>query len=483
MRLALAALWTGRLDLRWVQEARPWAVLAWVVLGVGILLGANWAYEELGWGGYWGWDPVENGSLIPWLTGTTFIHSLLIWRNRDGLKKTALALAIVTFGMCNFATFLTRSGIFSSLHAFSQSPIGWMFLTLMLLLTVAGGTLIVWRRQSLAGSMRLVSIYARETVIVVSTLTLLLLAGVIFVGTVILPVSMVVTGTMVVVGPAFYNAVLAPIGLVLLVATVPVPLLHWGGPPSQKHRRGLIFAGVTGIVAAAIAAVLGIRRPEGLLIAAFAAAAPVALASAWFVQAGRVPGHWPHKLSHTLRTKRRAYAAYVIHLGFVMLAIGIAGSSLGSQQQDVELQEGEVHEWQGRQIRYVKLTREKLPDKLIAAAELEIREVDGATYRLAPARHFHLLQEQWTTEVDIHSSWTGDFYTILNGSAGENSVSLTLVDNPLMRWLWCGGGLSMFGALVTLWPIRAKSAKSLSSIRPVVRPASDVGLDGQKMAA
>src|SRR4029079_10701326 len=143
--LAFAALIVRRADLNWVSVVRPWAILTWLLLGTGILLGANWAYEELGWGGYWAWDPVENGSLMPWLTCTVFIHSLLVWRYRDGLKKTAFAMAITTFGLCNFATFLTRSGIFSSLHAFSQSPIGWMFLVLMLLLAVAGGVLVVRR--------------------------------------------------------------------------------------------------------------------------------------------------------------------------------------------------------------------------------------------------------------------------------------------------------------------------------------------------
>ncbi|MDP6718237.1 MAG: cytochrome c biogenesis protein CcsA, partial [Pirellulaceae bacterium] len=129
--VTIAALLTNRLDLNWLHFARPWALLAWAVLGIGILLGAEWAYEELGWGGYWAWDPVENGSLLPWLTGTAFIHGLMAWQHRQMLKKTCVVLACVTFGLCNFATFLTRSGVFSSLHAFSQSPIGWLFLAMM----------------------------------------------------------------------------------------------------------------------------------------------------------------------------------------------------------------------------------------------------------------------------------------------------------------------------------------------------------------
>ena len=141
MALSIAALWTGQLDSGWTRAARRWALFAWAVLGSGILLGAAWAYGELGWGGYWGWDPVENGSLLPWLTGTALIHSLMVWQHVRTLKKIAVILAVATFGMCSFATFLTRSGIFSSVHAFSQSAIGWLFLGLMLVLTVGAGAL------------------------------------------------------------------------------------------------------------------------------------------------------------------------------------------------------------------------------------------------------------------------------------------------------------------------------------------------------
>jgi cytochrome c-type biogenesis protein CcmF len=142
-----AGLPATSLSADWVLAARPWALLAWVVLGCGILLGAEWSYEELGWGGYWGWDPVENGSLIPWLTGTALLHGMMAWRFLGILKKSTIALAIATFGLCNFATFLTRSGIFSSLHAFSRSPIGWLFLGLMIVLAL-GGAILLRRRWS-----------------------------------------------------------------------------------------------------------------------------------------------------------------------------------------------------------------------------------------------------------------------------------------------------------------------------------------------
>ncbi len=161
--LALSALLTGRIDRRWFDQARRWALCAWTILGLGILLGAKWAYDELGWGGYWNWDPVENASLMPWLTGTALIHCGLAWHYRGLLKKAALLLAVVTFALCNFAAFLTRSGIFGSLHEFSQSPIGWLFLLLMGMIAIMAAVLIPLRRKSLAADNQISSIFSRES--------------------------------------------------------------------------------------------------------------------------------------------------------------------------------------------------------------------------------------------------------------------------------------------------------------------------------
>ncbi len=172
--LAAAALISGRLNRGWLEQARPWSLFAWATLGGGILLGAEWAYEQLGWGGYWAWDPVENGSLMPWLTGTALIHGLMTWR-QGSFKKTTLFLAITTFGLCNFSTFLTRSGIFSSLHAFSQSPIGWMFLFWIAAFAVGGTALILRRKKELAAEKPLAALGSREALVLLGVLALVLL--------------------------------------------------------------------------------------------------------------------------------------------------------------------------------------------------------------------------------------------------------------------------------------------------------------------
>ena len=464
--LALVALATGQLDSDWVRRARPWALSAWIVLGAGILLGAEWAYEELGWGGYWSWDPVENGSLIPWLTGTALIHVMMTWQYRGAFKKTAVSLAIATFGLCNFATFLTRSGIFSSLHAFSESPIGWLFLVLMLTLAVGGGVLVFRRRTQLTPDKPISSILSREAFVLLSTLTLLLMTVVTIAGTLSTALSGIFLGRTVMMGPAFYNNVLIPTGLVLLAATAMAPLLRWGAPPTSSQKKWLFCSMGAGSTALAISLAFGIRHPIELAVHWLAFAAVIALVGALFVDARRRQlGGVLFGTLRALRDARRQYAGFLIHMGFVGLAVGVTGSSLGTREQEFVIREGETVQWAGRHIRLARLNQRQLPDKLVGEAELEISRDGRQIATLSPAQHFHLLQRDWTTEVAIHSTWAGDFYAILHSGEGQQSARMTFVENPMMRWLWFGGWVMGIGTLIRLWP--AKRRRTGASSMPV----------------
>lgn len=441
--LATAALVVGRMDADWIRQARPWSLFAWSTLGAGILLGGLWAYEELGWGGYWSWDPVENGSLIPWLTGTALIHAMMAWQHRGVWKKTALLLAVATFGLCNFATFLTRSGIFSSLHAFSQSPIGWMFLALMLLLSAGGVVLIAWRRRLLRSGRPVESIWSREAMVLMAGTGLVLLAAVACVGTLSLPLSSYLLGRKIMVGPAFYNNALIPIGLLLLATTAAAPLLRWGKPPTRGQQKALAVSAGVGIAAAATVLALGVRNPVGLAVAGLAAAALTALAGA-IAMDYRLPG-----------SRRRTYAGYLIHMGFVSLAVGVAGSSLGTQRHELVMAEGETAQWCGYSIRLARLIERELRNRIVAEAELEVSSSRrGETFTLFPAQHLHRPHNEWTTEVAIHSTWAGDFYTIARLGEGPSRAALTFVSNPLMRWIWLGGSIFAVGTLIGLWPVK-----------------------------
>lgn len=470
--LALAALLRGRLDSTWAQMARPWALVAWAVLGVGLLLGANWAYQELGWGGYWGWDPVENGSFLPWLSGTALIHCLMAWRHRQCLKRSAVVLALLTCGLCNFATFLTRSGVFSSVHAFSESPIGWMFLGFMGALLVGGTVLVVLRHRSLVPERQPTSLLARESLIVGTTALLLLLCLVIMGCTLATPLSSFLRGRTVMVDVAVYNGVLTLVALPVLAVTAAVPLLRWGEGPGLVQRRLLGLGLALALTATVGSHGIGLRHPTSLAVVGLTALALWSVLSALVLDARRrEPASLPRGLARALLDGRRQYAGYVVHLGLLILALGIAGSSLGSQRVEVEMNEGELMSWAGRDIRYVRLEQQTLPDKLIAEAVLEISEGRGGPAELRPARHFHRLQEEWTTEVAIHSTWGGDFYTILQAGLGDGKVALTFVDNPLMRWLWLGGGVSVLGGLVALWPTGRRAQTEIpTSLAPVHAP-------------
>jgi cytochrome c-type biogenesis protein CcmF len=464
--MALSALLTGQIDRHWFEQARRWTLCAWTILGLGILLGAKWAYDELGWGGYWGWDPVENGSLMPWLTGTAMIHCGLAWHYRGLMKKTALLLAIVTFALCNFAAFLTRSGIFGSLHEFSQSPIGWLFLLLMAMLAVLTVVLIPLRRNPLAADNQISSLSSREACVVIATIGWLGLTLVVFLGTVAAPLSGLMLARKLTVGPAFYNHALIPVGIVLLITTAAAPALRWGLPVKHAERKALWIALASAVLIVLLAVALGIRNLLALAVAGSATFASVVFLAALFLDCLSVNSSslW-RKVFTVLRAHRRRYAAFAIHLGFVAIAVGVTASSLGTQRWETTMQRGETANWAGRSIHFTALHQQRYPDKLAIEAQLEISSPWRRSITLLPAQHLHLLQNQWTTEVAIDSSWSGDFYVILDSGRGEDQIHVTFVDNPLMYWIWWGGALIGLSALVALWPVRTASKISASSIR------------------
>jgi cytochrome c-type biogenesis protein CcmF len=458
--LAASAMIFGDRSGQWTQAARPWAIFAWVVLAAGLLLGADWAYQELGWGGYWGWDPVENGSLIPWLTGTALVHGLMAWRHRGCLKRTTVSLALLTFGLCNFATFLTRSGIFSSVHAFSQSPIGWMFLGLMAVLLLGGSALVVYRWRELVPERPIRSIWAREALVLLSVVLLLLLTSVVLVGTLYTPLSTLLVGRAVQIGPAFYNNVLMPIGLLLLVTTAVVPLLRWGTAPRKSGQAALLICGLLAVGGAGVATAIGLRHPVAIIVAASTVLVVLTTAAGILLDIRRrsamrfLPATWS-----ALRTNRRQYAGYIVHLGFACVAIGVTGSSLGTRRYDVDVNEGDLIEWAGRRIEAVRLVQREEEDKLVAEFELSVSCGKSRAVVLRPARHYYVSQNQWTTEVATHSTWTGDFYTILHAGLGDGRVAITLMDIPLIRFIWLGGWLAGSAAAVAALPARRKRSR------------------------
>jgi cytochrome c-type biogenesis protein CcmF len=245
---------------------------------------------------------------------------------------------------------------------------------------------------------------------------------------------------------------------VLLATLAVAPLLRWGVAPTAAQKRALLVAAAAASMIAAMAWIFGVRHSLGLAVGWLAALAVTALLAALVLESRQRNADRPWRgLLNTLVVSRRLYASFVIHMGFVCIAVGVTGSSLGTQRHELVMKQGEVAQWAGNSIRFQRLIERELPDKFIVEAELEISHDGQKPFRLLPAQHLHRLQNQWTTEVAIRSTWQGDLYIILHNGEGHDAIRLTLVENPLMRWMWFGGLVIIIGAIVRLWPSRRKA--------------------------
>jgi cytochrome c-type biogenesis protein CcmF len=326
--------------------------------------------------------------------------------------------------------------------------------------------LILWRRSTLRADRPIASVWSREAAVLLATMAIILLATATLLGTLTTPLSALLGSSSISVGPPFYNNVLMPTGLVLLAATAAAPLLRWGNSPTAAQKTLLLLSACLGGTAAALAFASGVRHPMGLAVAGLAAATVATLIGALVVEARRgSTGNPLLRPVWTVAAHRRQYAGFLIHLGLACLAIGITGSSLGTQRHDLEMRKGETVAWAGRSIQYVDLHQHEAADKIVVEARLAVSQDGSPPCTLLPAQHFYRLQNEWAARVAVHSTWSGDFYTVLHGGQAQEGISLTFIENPLMRWLWLSGWIVSVGALLGLCPVRQNS-----SPRPAVPP-------------
>ncbi len=321
------------------------------------------------------------------------------------------------------------------------------------------------------------SLWSREAAVALAALALVLLAATAAVGTVFIPLSGPLVGRRIVLGTAFYNSVLIPTGLILLFATALAPLLRWGNPPSAPGRRSLLLA--SGIAAAVVLLAwrVGVRDPVGLSVVGSAAMAVVAFLAAAVLDLGV---HLPPttmrlrrlilSFGSALARRRRQHGGFLIHLAFVCLAVGVAGSSLESRRQDLVMAPGQVVEWAGRTIRYAGIVQRDLRNIRVIEAKLEVSHDGGSSYVLLPAQHLHTRQNQWTTEVALHSTWLEDFYVVFYYGEDDGKARLTFIASPLVSWLWASGWIAAFGASVWFLPIRRRAERRLPAADSVPVP-------------
>ena len=481
---AIGALVTRRLDNEWLAAVRRWALVSWFFLTVGITLGMWWAYVELGWGGYWAWDPVENASFLPWLTGTAFLHSIMIQEKRGMLKKWNVVLVVATFLLAILGTFITRSGIISSVHAFAQSPVGNWFAGFLIVAIAATTILVMTRLRDLEAPVTLESMASREAAFLYNNLLLCGIAFSVLWGTLFPILSEWVRGTKITVGPPFFNAVNIPLGLALLGLTGVGPLIAWRRASVSNLKRQFVTPALSGLAVGALLLASGMRDPYALVsytLAGFVAATIVQE----FVKGTRarraIHGEaLPIALGRLVARNRRRYGGYIVHLGIVVLFSAFAGLAF-KQENDVTLRPGESFNakdpW-GHQWRFVSqgVSRFEAANRDVLAIGLDtFRDGKRIGVMTSEQRQYRDSRGNPTfnpsTEVGIHGTLKEDTYVVLAGVSGDETAELRISFNPLVWWVWYGGLIMAIGGLIVMWP-QAERRRAQAGYSTVLQPAS-----------
>jgi cytochrome c-type biogenesis protein CcmF len=458
---AMAALITGRIGDTWLVLTRRWTIVAWYFLSLGLLIGGWWSYHVLGWGGYWAWDPVENAAFMPWLTGTAFLHSVMIQERRRMLRLWNVSLVIVTFGLTLFGTFLTRSGVIASVHAFTQGSIGVLFLSFLALVLLTALGLVAWRWETIRSEGELDSVVSRESAFLLNNVLLVAAAFTVFFGTVFPLLSEAVRGVKVSVGAPFFNQVNIPLFLSLVFLMGVGPLIAWRRASLDNLKRNFLWPVALGIVAASAAFALGVRS----LLAALTLATTVFVAvtiAVDFTRATRArlrvgESLLPAMGGLLLRHNRR-YGGFVVHLGILIIALGVMGSHAWSVQTETTLHRGETAELAGYRFRFDGLTavEESNHFKVVGAFTVSNGRVLGV---LRPAKKFYPQEQAPIAYVDYRLGLREDLYLVLGDFARDGSqATIKLQVNRLVSWIWIGGLVLTLGALLAILPERHKSA-------------------------
>ena len=461
---ALAALITGRLDAGWLFGSRRWTLAAWVSLGLGILVGAWWAYLELGWGGYWGWDPVENSSLIPWLVGTAFVHSAIIQERRDMFRAWNVLLAAITFILTIFATFVTRSGVIRSVHAFAQSPIGWWYLGYMLLVLVGTVGLALARTRELRGEGQVGDLLSREFVFLLTMLLLLGSAAAVLLGTLWPTLTGAARGLATSLSPENYNRFMGPLGLLLVALIGICPLIEWRQISAERLLRSLWVQTAVAVVTALLLLLLGIHEPWAVVsfaVSAFVIATIVLQLGKGVAARMRSAGE--NILVATARAvsnNRRRYGGQIIHLAIVLIVIGITGSQAYQTEVQVALAQGESVDVSGYTLVYKDYTFQSIEEdgnKVRNQAVLDIYRSGHKVATVRPERNWHSNVEGAVTEVALRSNLKEDLYIVLANLEASGLAAFQVLINPMVVWLWIGGLVMFLGTLIAAWPPRKSS--------------------------
>jgi len=455
---ALAALLARYPGEKWIHLTRKWTMIAWCFQTVGILLGAHWAYTVLGWGGYWGWDPVENASFLPWLTGTAFLHSVMMQEKRGMMKVWNVWLVFITFMLCILGTMLTRSGVVSSVHAFAQSSIGIWFTGFLLIILAVCLIAYLLNRDYLKSENQLDSLVSRESSFLFNNLVLLVACIAILSGTLFPVFSEWFTGSRISVGAPFFNKVNIPLGLLLLFLTGVGPLLAWRKTSGESLRRNFLWPSILGLSGGAVAFALGVHDIYALICFLLCAFVAATIAIEYYrgakVIRTRSNTNWlSSAIELTLRNTRR-YGGYIVHLGIVMIFVGFAGQAF-TQEVQKEIGVGGTVKIGPYELLLQAMDQKQEKNYSAERMIVEVMKNHKPVMILFPERRNFPSGQESGTMVAIYSTLREDLYVVYAGvNQGSDVPTIHVFLNPLVKWVWFGGMVVVLGTIVALLPSR-----------------------------
>ena len=456
---AMGALLSRRTDERWIVATRRWTLAAWMFLGIGQLLGAKWAYEEVGWGGYYAWDPVENAALMPWLAATAFLHSVMVQEKKGMLKVWNMLLVMLAFALSLFGTFLTRSGVLNSIHSFTEGSIGPWFLGFICFVVATSMVLLFTRLPLLRSKTRLESLVSREATFLYNNLLLVSLCLTILWGVTYPILKEAITGESVTVGRPWYDFFLRVFGLPLLLLMGIGPLVAWRRASLSSLKRVFFwptaFALAVGVVLIVAGAGSSIPGFVAYTFSAFVAATIVLEFARGTAARRALSGEAvPRAFASLIARNRRRYGGYVVHAAIVLLAIGIAGSSAYDTSRSARLAPGQSLKVRDYTLVYHGLNSSRTSNAVETRATIDVFRGGGRIAVMHPGKNSYPVEQQVSNEVAIRSDWlTGeDLFLITEQVNGNGTIDFKAIINPLVNLIWLAGLVFVLGSVITLWP-------------------------------
>ncbi len=469
---AMGALLARRTDELWIVATRRWTLFAWTALGIGQLLGAHWAYVEVGWGGYYAWDPVENAALMPWLAATAFLHSVMIQEKRGMLKVWNMLLVILAFCLALFGTFLTRSGIVSSIHSFTQSPLGPWFLGFICLITVASLALVVSRLPLLRSRTRMESLISREATFLYNNLLLVALCLTILWGVAFPILTEAVGREQITVSGPYYNFFLRIFGIPLLLLMGIGPLVAWRRASLRSLGRSFAWPAGIALATGVVLLLLGAGSSWIGLVAYTFSAFVLGSIGYEFARGTRARhaltgGTWPAAFAELVARNRRRYGGYIVHAAIVLLAIGVVGSNAYDKVREQKLSPGQAMAVGDYRLTYRELVKREGPNATEFRARLDVERGGKSLGTISSGKNSYRAEQQVSNEVGIRSDHvTGeDLFVIADQINPDQSVVFKVLVKPLVNLIWLSGFVFLAGSLVALWPSAAEQRRLAARYR------------------